>query len=626
MACNYDDTATIDDGSCQDPLDIYGNPNVDCDGNCLNDSDGDGICNEDEIPGCFDVNACHYDSSATDFDVTLCDYSCYGCTDEVACNYDDTATIDDGSCLDPVDLYDIPNVDCDGCCFNDADNDGICDENEVWGCVSLWACNYDSLVTEPDISLCDFSCYGCMDESACNYDSSATAQATPSGCIYPEPLYLNCEGECIQDSDGDGVCDGWCDDPVACNFTAMGECAYPELPCEFCEDGHVSSDGSLISCEVLEVDVVMDTVLYDGFVGSGDVVPAGFRRYNLYAVIPEDALMLGPAADNGSDPIMPPFGYEAGCGCYNWTSLFVPNGYNNAAAINGGFLGIAPELAYDSWWTSHVPVQVPGTSVFEAPGSFATDFDMCSDEVVQGALVVTSADPIHDQVENNRALIGQITTCESFNFRVCVAFQIGADVFTQCTDGFVEVTDLCAPLSDVTLSVGACSTLVEAPGLAPSVQFRLFDADTSEVLLETFDPEAFDIPYQGDFIVELFDTATTTAWSSNTCRRTFPITVEPGIFPQLGCTFQGADNYDPTATQDDGSCEISGCMEPEALNYLPFANVSAQCIFNAPGCLWDADLGDWDCSEFCASDINQDGIVSVPDLLILLGEFAGGCD
>ena len=27
--------ATLDDGSCQDPVDIYGNPNVDCDGNCL---------------------------------------------------------------------------------------------------------------------------------------------------------------------------------------------------------------------------------------------------------------------------------------------------------------------------------------------------------------------------------------------------------------------------------------------------------------------------------------------------------------------------------------------------------------------------------------------------------------
>ena len=156
----------------------------------------------------------------------------------------------------------------------------------------------------------------------------------------------------------------------------------------------------------LEVEVVLDTVLYDGFVGAEDVIPDGFRRYNLYAVIPEDALMLGPAADNDSDPIIPPFGFDAGCGCYNWSSLFVPNGYNNAAAINGGFLGFAPELAYDSWWTSHVPVQVPGTSVFEAPGSFATDFDMCSDEVVQGALVVTNADPIHDQVQDNRALIG----------------------------------------------------------------------------------------------------------------------------------------------------------------------------------------------------------------------------
>ena len=192
----------------------------------------------------------------------------------------------------------------------------------------------------------------------------------------------------------------------------------------------------------LEVDVVMDTVLYDGFTGAEDSIPDGFRRYHLYAVLPEDALMLGPAADDDSDPIIPAFGYDAGCGCYNWTSLFVPNGYNNAAAINGGFLGIAPELAYDSWWTSHVPVQTPGTSVFEAPGTFGEGFDMCSDQVVQGAIVVTNADPIHNTVQNNRALIGQITTCESFSFQVCVAFQVGTDVFPTCTDGFVEVSDV----------------------------------------------------------------------------------------------------------------------------------------------------------------------------------------
>ena len=68
----------------------------------------------------------------------------------------------------------------------------------------------------------------------------------------------------------------------------------------------------------LEVDVVMDTVLYDGFVGAGEVVPDGFRRYRLYAVFPDDAeIMLGPSADDSSDPAIPGFGYSSDCGCFN---------------------------------------------------------------------------------------------------------------------------------------------------------------------------------------------------------------------------------------------------------------------------------------------------------------------
>lgn len=284
----------------------------------------------------------------------------------------------------------------------------------------------------------------------------------------------------------------------------------------------------------LEVDVVLDTVLYDGFYGAEDTVPDGFRRYNLYAVIPEDALMLGPAADSDSDPIIPSFGYDAGCGCYNWSSLFVPSGYNSAAGINSGFLAIAPELAYDSWWTSHVPVQVPGTSVFEAPGTFPNNFDMCSGEVEQGALVVTNADPIHNQVENNRALIGQITTCESFNFRVCVAFQIGVEVFTQCTDGFMEVADLCAPMIDPQLSVlqdigcaGDTASIQVLPNdpsqpFTSTVEYSLFQFTGSDTLLldqQVGDP-VFDGITDGNYFVSLVDTARTVAWSSNTCRDT----------------------------------------------------------------------------------------------------------
>ena len=43
-ACNYDPGATDDDGSC-----TYADMFYDCDGNCLNDTDGRGVCNELEI-------------------------------------------------------------------------------------------------------------------------------------------------------------------------------------------------------------------------------------------------------------------------------------------------------------------------------------------------------------------------------------------------------------------------------------------------------------------------------------------------------------------------------------------------------------------------------------------------
>jgi hypothetical protein len=42
--------------------------NYDCDGVCLNDGDGDGVCDEDEVFGCTDETACNYDASATDDD------------------------------------------------------------------------------------------------------------------------------------------------------------------------------------------------------------------------------------------------------------------------------------------------------------------------------------------------------------------------------------------------------------------------------------------------------------------------------------------------------------------------------------------------------------------------------
>ena len=140
LACNYDENATDDDNSC-----VYAEAYYDCDANCLNDLDGDGICDELEINGC---------------------------TDTLACNYDENATDDDNSCV-----YAEAYYDCDANCLNDLDGDGICDELEINGCTDTLACNYDENATDDDNS-----------------------------CVYAE-AYYDCDANCLNDLDGDGICD-----------------------------------------------------------------------------------------------------------------------------------------------------------------------------------------------------------------------------------------------------------------------------------------------------------------------------------------------------------------------------------------------------------------------------------
>jgi len=112
-ACNFNIEVTEDDGSCW-----YAEIYYDCDGVCINDADGDGVCDELEVSGCTDQEADNYNPEATENDD-----SCIilGCMDTEADNYNSAANQDDTSCL-----YDIDYVnDATDEGFNDGFNDGV---------------------------------------------------------------------------------------------------------------------------------------------------------------------------------------------------------------------------------------------------------------------------------------------------------------------------------------------------------------------------------------------------------------------------------------------------------------------------------------------------------------------
>jgi hypothetical protein len=69
----------------------------------LNDADGDYVCDEDEIEGCLNPDACNYVPAGTITDLV--------------------------DCIFPEEF-----LTCAGDCINDVDGDGTCDENELGGC------------------------------------------------------------------------------------------------------------------------------------------------------------------------------------------------------------------------------------------------------------------------------------------------------------------------------------------------------------------------------------------------------------------------------------------------------------------------------------------------------------
>ena len=414
-ACNYDADATIP-VTCLYPEDIFGVTYVDCMGDCLTDVNDNGLCDETEISGCTNTAACNFDATAT-LDDGSCDLvSCYGCTDAAACNYDETATLNDGSCdyvtcfgcIDATACnYDAdaiytdgscyyapgPFLDCNGDCINDGNSNGICDEQETLGCTDLGACNFDTDATFDDGS-CEFtSCTGCTNATACNYDASASindgsceftsclgctnaaacnydASATQNdgSCTFPAPEY-DCDGNCLVDSDGDGICDAFdgnfsgCMDPLACNYAPLAD--EDDGSCDFC------------SCAGFTTDMPQYGVEIEEYATNGI---SGYNTYRVYITTP-----------NATDKVSAVTGQSANPTYVETTGDFYqhPNGGVFPNGINPILYSFVPEIEFDSWFTIGIdaapvgalgqgniqglPEPDPWSSVFESGSGFAID-------------------------------------------------------------------------------------------------------------------------------------------------------------------------------------------------------------------------------------------------------------
>lgn len=260
-ACNYDVDATSDDGSCTFPDVGYT-----CAGTCISDVDSDGVCDALDVPGCTDGDACNFDAAATDEDGSCtyaqAGYTCAGaclsdgdgdgtcdanevdgCTNEDACNFNPNATDDDGTCL--------VASGCDSCMNGavmdgDSDDDGVCDTDEIEGCTDAAACNFDDEATDDDgtcqlIGVCD-DCIegvfvdgdvdddglcdaaeveGCTNPLACNYNDLASND--DGSCLVAGPCDVCLDGDFTDgDADDDSVCDG--DEVAGC--TVEEACNY----------------------------------------------------------------------------------------------------------------------------------------------------------------------------------------------------------------------------------------------------------------------------------------------------------------------------------------------------------------------------------------------------------------
>ena len=426
---------------------------------------------------------------------------------------------------------------------------------------------------------------GCTDATACNYDD--TADEDDGTCVYAEEG-LDCDGNCLEDADGDGNCDpelAGCTDPLACNF--VPEATEDDGSCEHCS----CASGYGLALE--EVFVHADT---------GDL--AGMTTYRMYITTP-----------NTNDVISAIYGVDEEPLVISTTTSFYQSelGIVLGSLIIPAFFDAFPTLEYDSWVTIGLdgpagPDDQAPLTIGETNNSWETNFEAGLDLVIQdsiGGSIFVLNDSSMNIVSgvDQRILIGQFTTDGSMSGQVNVQmflegnvdaserltfFFDGPGTFPSSSDNSCGCTNATACNYDpfAEYDDGSCCLLdSDGDGVCDCEEF----AGCTDEFACNYDPIYTDEAGNCYYPELYYDCDQNCIEDSD----------GDGVCDELevdGCTDDAFCNFNPQATDDDGSCGATdqvndaceGALELACGVSLLMNNEECASVDDVPGCASDA--------------------------------------
>ena len=513
-----------------------------------------------------------------------------GCTDSAACNYSPDAITDNGSCQ-----------------YNDLC--GVCggDNSSCGGCTDPTACNFDAAVVIDDGSclvndVCGVcggdgtTCSGCTNSEACNYDPTATQD----------------DGSCILG--GTGVVVNILTDnyPAETTWTLTDAAGVTVL-----SGGPYATTATAYQDEICVADGCFTFTILDSF-GDGVCCAYGIGSYEITV---DGASLIAGGEFLSSESTQ--FCVGEGIGCTDASACnYDADAITDNGSCNFDCAGCMDSTAcnYDASAT-----QDDGSCVAPDPiYGCACEVDV---SVVASLAGQASSDP--SEVTGAGALttvtidLNWANPLANASWPADMLVQIGAP------DGS------CIEFGGYDFASGVCANQGDYLVVYPAT----WQVTTSGLYTAVVDLSSAGVSGDGVWSVTIVNGYVASTGADYDA--TFTLAgICPGEFVEvLGCTDAASCNYDQAANTDDGTCEYtscSGCTDAAACNYDATATIddgsceSASCAgcTDATACNYDAasTIDDGSC-EFtscdCPEDINGDGVISVADILELLGQF--GC-